>query len=94
MYQCIKYAVNKSSGLTPLAARRLYQFEEMSQREDVVEKAIEDVQDFHESMLVKAKDKAIFLLKGITTSSSCKTKHLMNTAVMSLWTVLLHLRRP
>ena len=44
----------------------------MFRKEDVVEKAIEDVQDIRESidMLVKAKDKAILLSHGITSSSS------------------------
>ena len=36
-HDCIKYAVYKSSGLTPSAARRLYG---MSQREELVEEAI------------------------------------------------------
>ena len=61
--EVIKYAVYKSSGLTPSAARRLYGFEEMSRREDMVKGAIQDAQNIREStdMLVQAKDKDILL---------------------------------
>ena len=38
--ECIKYAVYKSSGLTPSAARRLYGFEEMSRREKWLKKLL------------------------------------------------------
>ena len=73
--ECIRYAVYKSSGLTPSAARRVYGFEQMSKRESRVEEAIKQAKDICESidMLAKTKDKAILLSHGITPSSSCSS---------------------
>ena len=70
--ECIKYAVYKSSGLTPTVARRLYGYEDTTKRTNEVDKAIEERKQIQENieMLTKAKDKAILLSHGIVPSSS------------------------
>ena len=70
--ECIKYAVFKSSGLSPSAARRFYGLTEMARRTAGVEQAITEAERLHEVIddLAATQDKALLLSYGIHCTSS------------------------
>ena len=70
--ECIKYAVFKSSGLSPSAARKFYGLTEMARRTAGVEQAIAEAEQLHEMIddLAATQDKALLLSYGIHSTSS------------------------
>ena len=68
--ECVRYAVWKSSGLSVTAARRVYGFENLRERAQKVDTAIEEVKAIRTAMdeVCKIKEKAALALYGISVS--------------------------
>lgn len=73
--ECIKYAVFKSSGLTPTAARKFYGFQDVTKRIEKVEQALSEALHIRKAIqdLAEMKDKAILLSQGIDLPESCSS---------------------
>ena len=65
--KCLRYAIFKSSGMTPTAIRRRYGFEHMSVRAEDVEQTLSKIQQIHEAIseLASIEDKALIQSFGL-----------------------------
>lgn len=70
--ECVRFAIYKATGVTPTAARRLFGFENMAQREDRIKKCIEEAKEIKEAVesLAASQDKALLDSLGIWDSST------------------------
>ena len=65
--ECVRYAIYKASGMTPIAIRRAFGFENMKLRETKIEEAVYEIQKIHETIfnLAAVEDEALLMRFGI-----------------------------
>ena len=89
--ELIQYTVYKSSGVTQSAARKVYGFENMLQREMRVEECMTEAQSIREEIdqLANTYDQAVLLACGIQLPSDSNTRMRPMMAVC-LWIMTTH----